>query len=144
MSRVILLHRWKKGYEAFIQKDYSVAFSMFELIEMTFIDKSSIPKEIIMNRILCLIALKNYAHAVEVGSKLLRSELGSFFLFAVGLHQEKVNKELAFSSFKKCLLVRSHSLIMIVIRKFQGEAISGKQLDVNKIHGSDKSCNHIR
>ena len=117
MPTVQCLSRWKKAYEAFKNKDYSKALETFDLIELCFIDKSMIPKEIILNKIFCLIALQEYSHSVVVGSKLLRSDLGPFFLFAVGVHQEVANPELAFSSFNKCLLVRLLFSYTLVVKK---------------------------
>ena len=109
----ILLKRWKKGYELYLQNHHANALNMFELIELTF---PEIPKEIAFNKILSLIALQNHDHTVEVGSKLLRSSLGPFFLFALGIHQEAVNPGQSLLSFKKCLLVSSITLMIVIER----------------------------
>lgn len=104
----VMLRRWQNAYDLFLRGDHINALNVFELIELT---GPKVPKEISLNKILAIIASEQYYHTVEVGSQLLRSSLGPFFLFALGIHQEIIDPEQSLLSFKKCLLVRYKYLL---------------------------------
>ena len=100
-----LLKRWNKAHDLFINGEYENALNLFHLIELSTHDKTLIPKEISFNKLLAIVALEDHDHSVEVGSSLLKSSLGPFFLFALGLLLLNVSSEEALLYFRKSLLV---------------------------------------
>ena len=101
----LTLKRWKKGYDLFIKGDHENALNLFELIEYSCPDKTCIPVEVALNKILAIVALEKHDQLLEIGSRLLRSNYGPFFLFSLGLILEKVSPKLSLDYFKKCVMV---------------------------------------